>query len=425
MRLPSDDAVEKAVIGSALLYPEHLPSILELSKDDFFSNTHKKIFDQIKSYHEDGKPVDTNTITDDGYDISTYLSHAGGDVNGYIKILRDKTRIRNIIMSCHNTIQQANMGADAEQLASTLGKIVNGAVDATGVKDMASMLMDVVKDIDEVRTGTKQMGISVGLDFDKAIGGFEDGNFYVVAARPAMGKSAFALEVAKRTAAYGVPVGFMSLEMSAQSLAFRLLTSAVSLDATDLRKGKLSEEEMDRVIATAGELSKLPLYFDDNSFVTAQTMRSRAHLMHSKYSIGMLVVDYLQLMTGTNETRERDIAEASRMCKVIAKELSIPVIALAQLNRGVEQRIDKRPMLSDLRESGAIEQDADVVMMLYRPEYYDQQYYGEKDPDEYKGQSTKDICEVIITKNRNGDVGGIRQVFRKNLMQFDNRSSIW
>jgi len=180
---------------------------------------------------------------------------------------------------------------------------------------------------------------------------------------------------------------------------------------------------MEKVVKVAEKLSNLPIYFDDNSYVTAQSLRSRAHTFAQRHGIGMLVIDYLQLMTGNNDNRERDIAEASRTCKIIAKELEIPVIGLAQLNRGVEQRQNKRPMLSDLRESGAIEQDADVVMMLYRPEYYEQHYYGEHDPEEYRNQSTENICEVIISKNRNGDIGGIRQVFIKNLMKFENRTN--
>ena len=416
-----DDGVEKAIIGTALLNADLVPSIVDLSEKDFFFNTNKKVFRQIKDYYDQGNPIDATTI-ENGID---YLSHFTSDLLGYKKILKDKRQLRDVVATCQTTIQQANSGTPIDQLFTNFNKLSEDKAEESGITDMTGALMDVVKKIDEVRTGTSKLGLSTGLDFDKSLGGFEEGNFYVIAARPAMGKSAFALEVGKRIAETGIVVGVMSLEMSAQSLAMRLLTSEVGIDATELRKGKITEDQMADVVKKAEELSKIPIVFDDNSFVTPQSLRAKAHVFAKRHGVGMLIIDYLQLLSGTNESRERDIAEASRMCKVIAKELNIPVIALAQLNRGVEQRIDKRPMLSDLRESGAIEQDADAVLMLYRPEYYDQNVYGDRDPDEYRGQSTQDICEVLIVKNRNGDVGGIRQVFRKNLMKFENRSSLW
>jgi len=237
-----------------------------------------------------------------------------------------------------------------------------------------------------------------------------------------MGKSAFAIELAMRTANQGIPVGFLSLEMSAESLTMRMLSNRSNYDSDSLRKGKLTDEHMNEVVKHATELSSIPIHIDDNSFLTAQSLRAKAHALHRKHGIGMLMIDYLQLLTGDNDSRQQDVADVSRMCKIIAKELDIPVIALSQLNRGVEQRTDKRPMLSDLRESGAIEQDADVVMMLYRPEYYGQSHYGDSDPESFRGDSTHNICEVIVTKNRNGSTGAVRQVFVKELMQFKNRS---
>lgn len=423
MKLPSDDNVEKALLGTALLDSSALTKVLELDPQDFFYNNNRKTFDRIRDHYKKGLPIDNLTVSDSDVQDAGYLDYHTNDVDGYIAILKEKRKIRNIIHACHATIQQAGEGADAEYLVSQLGGVIQDAHNVSHIKDMSSMLMEVVKRIDDIRVGEQQLGITTGLDFDKPLGGFENGNFYVIAARPAMGKSAFALEVAKRTATHGVPVGIMSLEMSATSLALRLLTSDAGIDAQDLRKGKISQEEMEKVVGVAEKLSNLPIYFDDNSYVTSQSLRSRAHTFAQRHGIGMLVIDYLQLMTGNNDNRERDIAEASRTCKVIAKELEIPVIGLAQLNRGVEQRQNKRPMLSDLRESGAIEQDADVVMMLYRPEYYEQHYYGEQDPEEYRNQSTENICEVIIAKNRNGDIGGIRQVFIKNLMRFENRAN--
>lgn len=426
MKLPSDIEVEKAILGSALISGEYVPQILELSSDDFFLPEHKRMFSTIKDYYEDGKPIDPVTLSVSGVDSIAYVGLATHDVAGYCSILREKTKMRQIITVCNSAVARAMEGSfSTDEIITQLDKLSQDVVDDKSTKDITSSLMQVVQRIDDIRTGKRKLGITVGLDFEDSIGGFEDGNFYVVAARPAMGKSAFALEIARRTASHGVPVGILSLEMSDTSLALRLLTADVGIDASDIREGRISDDQMMQIMESADRLSRLPIFFDDNSYVTPATLRSRAHRMKSLYGIGMLVVDYIQLMTGNNDNRERDIAEASRTCKIIAKELGIPVIGLAQLNRGVEQRMDKRPMLSDLRESGAIEQDADAVLMLYRPEYYDQHVYGDKDPQDWRGQTTQNICEVLITKNRNGDVGMIRQVFVKNLMQFKNRSSIY
>jgi len=409
--------IEMAVLGTILLDSESVVQVLDLKPEHFAGKDHAKVFAQVLEHYEKGLPIDGITIEN----ISQYKDYFTSDLPSYASLIKENAKVRNIANTCARVLAQAN-DSPSESLLSTLNNLLKNSDDTAVARSMSDIMMNVVERIDRIRLGEETLGISTGLDFERPLGGFEDGALYIVAARPAMGKSAFALELAMRTANQGIPVGFMSLEMSAESLTMRMLSNNSELDSDSLRRGRLKDEHMQRVVKAAEEIAELPIHFDDNSFLTAQSLRAKAYAMHRKHGIGMLIIDYLQLITGDNDSRQQVVADVSRMCKVIAKELKIPVIALSQLNRSVEQRTEKRPMLSDLRESGAIEQDADVVMMLYRPEYYGQTRYGENDPQSFQGDSTTNICEVIITKNRNGSTGLVRQVFVKELMQFKNRS---
>jgi replicative DNA helicase len=415
--------LEEDLLGSIIFSGDNEATLFDLPDDLFYVDHHKKAYQKIRENHDKGLPLDN------GIDIKSLSAFAGKflpSIKSGITELQQLSRARNLHQTLQKSIlslsQEGNPDHVANQLISALSDLSKNDETTATISDS---LFSVFTKINEIRDGEKQLGLTTGLDFEKHIGGFENGKFYVVAARPAMGKSAFALEIIKRIASDGVPVGMMSLEMSNDSLALRLLTSDVQIDAGDIRKGKLSDDQMDKIQESCNHLAKLPIYFDDNSYVTASSLRSKASYFKSKYGISMLVIDYLQLMTGDNDSRERDIAEISRMCKVIAKELEIPVLALAQLNRGVEVRDDKRPRLSDLRESGAIEQDADAVMMLYRPEYYGIETYPDSEDHTIRGTSTKNICEVIISKNRDGETGIVRQVFIPNLMVFKNRAPHW
>jgi len=415
--------LEEDLLGSILFSGEDDAILFDLPDDLFYAKHHKDSYEKIKENHDKGLPLDN------GIDVR-YLSMFSGkylpNIKAGIEELKVKARARNLQSALQKSLIALNQDGNADHVASQLISSLSDLSDSgETTATIADSLFSVFTKINEIRDGQKQLGLTTGLDFEKHIGGFESGKFYVVAARPAMGKSAFALEVIKRIASDGIPVGMMSLEMANDSLALRLLTSDVGIDAGDIRRGKLSDDQMDKIQESCNHLAKLPIYFDDNSYVTANTLRSKASYFKAKYGIEMLVVDYLQLMTGDNDSRERDIAEISRMCKVISKELEIPVLALAQLNRGVEVRDDKRPRLSDLRESGAIEQDADAVMFLYRPEYYGIETYPDSEDHTIRGTSTKNICEVIISKNRDGETGIVRQVFIPNLMVFKNRAPHW
>lgn len=423
MKLPEAIQLEESLLSVALFGLDGYEEVLSLDSELFSSVENRMIFEGIKKNHEKDLPLSNGADADI---IQRLSSNFIQNIPAAIHELKIKHIARNAIHNLQDAISKLHIESDPEPVINQLiSKLSDDSSSDDGISEISDSLLEVFKKINEIRDGTSRLGISTGLDFDKHLGGFEDGKLYIVAARPAMGKSAFALEIIKRTASTGIPVGMMSLEMGHTSLSMRLLTSAVSIDAGVIRQGKLTDEEMSQVQKACEELSNLPIYFDDNSYVTATSLRAKANYMKRKYGIGMLVVDYLQLMTGDNDSRERDIAEVSRMCKIIAKELEIPVIALAQLNRGVEVRDSKRPRLSDLRESGAIEQDADAVMFLYRPEYYGIEYYDERDPAEYKGASTKNICEVIIGKNRDGETGSARQVFVPELMKFSNLERHW
>ena len=420
MRLPVDISTEQKILGTALLMVESLPEIMNLDEAVFSSQEYKRIFRAIKENHEKEIPITTG-LNDST--VSDLMLHITSDVTGSIKVLREKSQGRRMINLFRDGMESIMQGEHPE---SVMSRVMTVMADTDFTEEtltsLSASLVDVFKKIIDVRDNGAQLGLTTGLDFERQINGFEAGKMYVVAARPAMGKSAFALEIIRRIASNDVPVGMMSLEMSRTSLAMRMLTSDMGIDGKDIRAGRLNDRQMEILVDSCNNLSRLPVYFDDNSYVTAQTLRSKAAFMKRRHDIGMLVIDYLQLATGNNDSREQDVAEVSRTCKNISKELDIPVVALAQLSRAVEMRDNKRPRLSDLRESGAIEQDADAVMFLYRPEYYGLSHYQDGD---LHGQSTKNICEVITSKNREGETGITYQVFIPELMQFKNRAPHW
>lgn len=406
----ADEELEFNFLGTIVNNPEYIHLLETLPKDTFYSEYHQEVFQKLKD--EDVLSADDYAHFRDGYVPKPKNS---------AQTLAEYARGRRLM----RLIGEAHTGLHSGEPSDTVFKRMQEGFESektteVDTSSIAQSLSEMMVKVDLIRRGEMQLGLRTGLDFEKHLSGFEKGKLYIVAARPAMGKSAFALELTKRVAQQGSPVGFMSLEMGHESLALRLLTSCTEIDGKDLRAGNFSDEQMEMISDYAGTLSNLPIYFDDNSYVTAESLRIKAMAMKRNHNIEMLVIDYLQLMTGTNDSRERDIAEVSRMCKVISKELDIPVVALAQLNRGVEMRDNKRPRLSDLRESGAIEQDADAVMFLYRPEYYGIERYDED--NDILGDSTKNICEVIIGKNRDGETGITQQVFIPELMQFKNKA---
>ena len=405
-----DEDLEYNLLGTIVNNNQYV-HLLETLPDGAFCNAyHQEVSQKLRN--EDVLSADDYAYFRDGY-----LPKPKNAAEQLAEYARGRKLLR-LIGDAHTGLRT---GTPADNVFKTLAEgFESDQTTEIDTSSIAQSLSEMMIKVDLIRRGEMQLGLRSGLDFEKHLSGFEKGKLYIVAARPAMGKSAFALELTKRVAQQGSAVGFMSLEMGHESLALRLLTSIAEIDGKDLRSGNFSDEQYDKVVEYCEQLSNLPIYFDDNSYVTADSLRIKAMAMKRNHNIEMLVIDYLQLMTGSNDSRERDIAEVSRMCKVISKELEIPVIALAQLNRGVEMRDNKRPRLSDLRESGAIEQDADAVMFLYRPEYYGIERYDED--NDILGESTKNICEVIIGKNRDGETGITQQVFIPELMQFKNKA---
>ena len=405
-----DEDLEYNLLGTVVNLPEYRYVLDTLERDDFANEYHKELFRRVSN---------NEVLKTEDYDYvrNAYVPKPENAAAQLSELSRGR-KLFYLVADAHTALRTGTP-ADSiyKKLKDSFESQKQTTIDTASVgESISGMLIN----IDRVRQGEIQLGIRTGLDFEKHLSGFEKGKLYIVAARPAMGKSAFALEITKRAAEAGHPVGFMSLEMGHESLSLRLLTSLTEIDGKSLRLGEFGDDAYEKIVDKCNKLSNLPIYFDDNSYVTAESLRIKAMAMKRAHNIEMLVIDYLQLMTGTNDSRERDIAEVSRMCKVISKELDIPVVALAQLNRGVEMRDNKRPRLSDLRESGAIEQDADAVMFLYRPEYYGIERYDED--QEILGESTKNICEVIIGKNRDGETGITQQVFIPELMQFKNKS---
>ena len=247
------------------------------------------------------------------------------------------------------------------------------------------------------------------------VGGFAKSDLTVIAARPAMGKSGLALSIARNVAVdQGVPVGYFTLEMSPHQLMLRLISAEAGIDAQALRTGTVNEQEWARLQQALVRMTNTPLFIEDAPGMGIMELRTRARQMKREHKIGLIVIDYLQLMTAPKaERREREISMISKSLKGLAKELDVPVIALSQLNRAVEMRLDKRPMLSDLRESGAIEEDSDVVMFIHRPEYYGERYYEDGDP-------TEGIAEIIVSKHRNGPTGSVKLAFMKEYARFGN-----
>ena len=423
---PQDLESEKTVIGCCLLSKESVDIAVELvSPGDFYHNALMEIFTAIRDLFNNSEPIDVGTVIGRLKDKNKYETVGGV---GYLSDLLDviisakrvkwhcqriaeKARLRRMISHCQEIIAQCYSGEKIKDVADFA---------ETGLFDISADKVENIKKIDtyvretfgllEVRSeGGEINGIETGLyDLDRKLSGLHGGEFLVLAGRPSMGKTALAMNIAQNVAMdSNVPVMVFSLEMPGQQLAERMLSGVASVNGQAMRTGSLVESDWPKLTNAAGELSQAPIYVDDSSNVSIVDIRARVRRMKSRFDIGLVVIDYLQLMKGSSKgNREQEIAEISRGLKVLAKEIDIPVIALSQLNRSVEQRNDKRPLLSDLRESGSIEQDTDVVMFIYRDEYYN------------PGMGNENMAELIVAKQRNGPVGKINLVFQKEFSTF-------
>lgn len=438
---PHNQEAERAILGALLIDPIRLSEALEsLKPSDFFAKRNTLVFQALLDLEERNAPIDLVSIGE-ALAASGTLDQVGGrsylielasavttsaHLRHHAKIVNETAVLRRLIAESTDIITEAyETRPDGESVANLVNESeqrifqIAGGKDAGGAEPISKAIEETFRRIDSASHREGLTGLAGGFyDLDDMLCGFNAGELIIIAARPSMGKTAFVLNVMEH-AAMNRPewldrdpsVLFFSLEMGRQSIVSRMLCSRARVDAHKLRTGRVPAEDYAELARAAGELAGSKLFIDDQAGLAVSAMRSRARRLKHTVGLDMIVVDYLQLMSHPkSESRQQEISSISRSLKELSRELEIPVIALSQLSRAVESRDDKRPMLSDLRESGSIEQDADVVLLLYRSEYYNQ-------TEENKG-----MAEVIVAKQRNGPTGSVKLSWRANIMRFENRT---
>lgn len=432
LRIPPQSLMaEEALLGGVMLENEALTQVTDYVKEvDFYRPGNREIFNSILTLAKNQEPIDLVTVADhlkqrkklDAVGGSGYLSslvdnvHTAANLTSYARIVKNKSLLRSLISTSTDIIEHSyGEIEDVDLLVDQAERSILEVARNRGQSEITP-INEIVKRsfaaIDAAyRSSSTITGVSTGFSkIDNLTSGFQRSDLIIIAGRPSMGKTSFALNIAHNTAAIpdgGGKVAFFSLEMSKEQLVTRLLCSQSEIDSKTLRGGLLKDEDWPRLSAAAAVVSELPIYIDDTSAISVMEMRAKARRLKNDKGLDLVFVDYLQLMRGDGESREREISEISRSLKAMAKELDVPVVALSQLNRSVESRPDKRPQLSDLRESGAIEQDADVIMFVYRDEVYN------KDNPENAG-----LAEILIRKQRNGPTGVAEMRFFGKFTQF-------
>lgn len=428
---PQNIEAEEAILGGILLDPEAMSRVSErLIPEAFYLNAHKDIYHALVRLHTQGKPTDLLTVINWLNDNET-LSRVGGR-NKLVSLL-DRTvsavnidALGDLVMEKYLRRQLIKAGNEIVHLGyqteTELPTVFDQAEQKifgitqerpqVGLVHISNTLINTFQDIETRHQGIALPGIPCGFyDVDAMTTGFQRSDLIIVAGRPSMGKTAFCLNLAHNIAAsYRLPVAIFSLEMSKEQLAQRLLASEAGIEASYLRSGRISQTQWEPLSRAIGMLSDMPIHIDDTPNITVTEMRSQARRLQTELNteLGLIIIDYLQLMEGGGDNRVQELSKITRSLKGLARELNVPVIALSQLSRGVESRTNKRPILSDLRESGSIEQDADLVMMLYRDDYYN------------SNSSERGIAEIIITKHRNGPTGTAKLLFDPQLTKFKN-----
>lgn len=434
--LPHDLAAEQSVLGSVFISPDSLIFLAdELVPDDFYKPANKIVFKTMLSLLEKGEPIDATTmvsaLTNQG-DISTigginYVvelvnsTPTSKNVEHYAKLVKEKATLRKMIANLSDSLSSAYQGDVS--IDDIIAKTEKSMLDISnqnmgiGFRNVADIL-DTHMQMVETRSQTDGVvtGLSTGfVGLDKITTGLHEDNLIILAARPAMGKTALALNIAQYVAVKEKkPVAIFSLEMGAESLIERMLAAEGMVEGYHLKTGNLSVEEWSRLVHAQGNLYDAPIFVDDTAGIRISEIRSKARkLAQEMGGLGVIIIDYLQLITGSKgENRQQVVSEISRELKILAKDLKVPVIALSQLSRAVEQRQDKRPMLADLRESGSIEQDADIVAFLYREAYYQK--------EQADSQEANNVTELILEKNRHGSLGTVKLYFHKEYTKFSS-----
>jgi replicative DNA helicase len=434
-QLPHSLDAEKALLGAMLMYPSAIKSANELGlrPEDFFADAHRTIFNAMNDILEAGKMVDGTALINRLADLSTLPRVGGADyileladhsissanIKYYIEIVQDKAYMRNLILTAQKIAEQGfhvedgidSLMDDAEKQILQVTR-TRRTTDFKDTKEVVSHVMDNITRMSEQKTNITGIKTSYHA-LDNTTNGLQKGDLIILAARPSMGKTAFAINLAIQVARHNnLPVAVFSLEMPAEQLIMRMLSSTSLVEGNKLRSGFLNNNEWNMLNEAAGELRNLPVYIDDTPSIKVAEIFSKCRKLRTEKGLGMIVVDYIQLLSAakSSENRQQEVSEISRSLKALAREMQVPVIALSQLSRLVERREDKRPMLSDLRESGALEQDADIVLFLYRDEYYHKE----------KTEDMQEKVEVDIAKHRNGPTRKIELAFDRNINAFYN-----
>ena len=429
---PNDILAEQAVLGAMLVDKDAIiASIESLKPDDFYREDNKEIYACMLELYGIGKNIDMITLKDQ-LTLRGTLEKVGGisyiatlvdnvpavsNIESYVKIVEEKSVIRNLIKTAREIIENGYSGTeDVDTLVEQAEKKIFDVVqerNSRGYSSIKEVLINVFDEIEELcKSGKKISGLESGfIDLDAKTSGLNNSALIIVAARPAMGKSAFVLNIANFVARHQkTPVMIFNLEMSKEEVTKRILCAEGEVDSSKVKNAKLDSEDWLKLGEASGRLSDTPIYIDDTPGVTSSELRAKCRKAKLEKNIGLIIIDYLQLMESKSKSssRQQEVSEISRSLKILAKELNVPVIALSQLSRAAEARTDHRPMLSDLRESGSIEQDADIVMFLHREDYYDE------------NTERKNIAEVIVAKNRSGSTGTVELAWIPEYTKFAN-----
>ena len=434
---PQNIEAEQSILSAILIQNNTLPEVLEiLSEKHFYREAHRKIFTAILDLFERNEPIDLITLTNilkehdqiESIGGASYLAELvdtipmATNAAHYARIVHEKATLRRLIERATSITSRCfeDQGEVEELLDFAERSIFEISEDKVrpAFYSLADILTDTYKAVEEAYENKVLVtGVPTGYrELDQKTSGLQPGDFIVIAGRPSMGKTALALNIARNAAIdANVPVAIFSLEMSKEQLSLRMLSAEARIDSTRMRGGFLSEADLARINRAAGTLYDLPIYIDDSPAISALEVRAKARRMKMEKGLGLVIVDYLQLMKGraSAERRDLEISEISRSLKALAKELGLPVVALSQLNRKVEDRSNRRPVLSDLRESGAIEQDADVIIFIYRDEVYNKE---ENNPN-------RGIAEIVVAKQRNGPIGTVKLAFLEHCTRFENLAS--
>jgi len=426
---PHSREAEESVIGAVLLSKDAVNEVMDrIHPEDFYVPAHQAIFESIRELFDSNQAIDAVTVSEalrrrgelekiGGVQYLTRLVDivpSTSNITYYAGIVEEHAKRRELIRA-GATVTEFAFEID-DEIASVLDRAEQAVLSVAerrssqSLLEVGPMFKDVLEHIELLeQQGSEVTGLATGfVDLDKKLAGLQPANLVVIAGRPAMGKSSLALNIATNAAAAGEPVAIFSLEMSKEEIVQRILSSVGKVDSMKLRSGQLGPL-WQRVVDAAGRMYKAPIYIDDSPVVTVTDIRAKCRRLKRKAGLSLIVVDYLQLMDAHGENRQQEIAQISRNLKNLARELEVPIIAASQLNRSLESREDKRPRLSDLRESGSIEQDSDVVMFVYRHEYYH--------PED---QDKKGIAEIIVAKHRAGATGPVEMTFQPEFTRFAN-----